>query len=242
MCRMIAFVGSGPASLEKVFKAFREGSRCDPYVQAAFGAEFTCHPHGWGSAVYDGAALHHFRSALPVWKDEFRLPAVNGKPVCALFHSRLASNPALNAPICSHPFIASTDKEVLLLAHNGGVEMDESASSLLVDSEWALGVVVQAGSLEKALPQLKERTRQNSALNLMVLAIPRDQTASPAVLCLNFYKTQDPARAAYYKMYTADLDGGKLFLSSTFRDLEIEGLTGVKEAPFGQLFRLQCAA
>jgi predicted glutamine amidotransferase len=239
MCRMIAFVGSVDVDLSRIFSTFRAGSECDPYAAAAFGPKHTCHPDGWGYAIYDGVHLHHFRSSRPVWQEEFKLPPIQGPNVYAVFHSRLASNPSLNAPVASHPFVAAGDSEILLLAHNGGVETDASAPKDMVDSEWALGAIAKAGSLEKALPQLKERTKHNSALNLMVLAIPRDQTLPPAVHCLNFFKTEVPERIAYYTMYTADLGGGKVFFSSTFKDLGFKGLTDLKRAPFDQLFSLR---
>jgi hypothetical protein len=183
--------------------------------------------------------LHHFRSSLPVWQEEVSIPSIKGKKnVYAVFHSRYASNPALKSAVCSHPFIASTKTEVLLLAHNGGVNVDASSAPGIVDSEWALGEIAKAGGIKEALPLLKERTKPNSALNLIMLTIPRDEKIPPVVHCLNYYKTEEPDRIAYYKMYTGDYAGGKVFLSSTFKDLEIEGLTNIKAAPFGQLFSL----
>src|ERR1039458_2663022 len=240
MCRMIGFVGgkrgdAQSAGLHNIYRAFRDGSKCDSYAKDAFGPEFTCHPHGWGFAFYDGGRLHHFRSSLPAWQEEVPLPPIQGRNVYAIFHSRLASDPTLNSPICSHPFLAATDKEVLLLAHNGEVEVADPSASLVIDSEWALAAIVRAGGIEMAVPELKERTRPNSALNLLVLAIPRDGKTPPAIHCLNFYKTDEPGRVAYYKMYTADLAGGKVVLSSTFKDLAIKGLTNIKPAPFDQL-------
>ena len=239
---MIAFVGSGDADLAGIFRVFREGSKCDPYVSAALGQEYTCHPHGWGFALYDGGHLHHFRSSRPVWEEEIQLPPISGRQVYGILHSRLASNPALDSPVCSHPFIAATDREVLLLAHNGGVNPDTSSPEGIVDTEWALGVVAKAGGLEEALPLLKERTKPNSALNLIVLAIPRDQSRRPALQCLNFFKTEQEGRKAYYTMYTAEVNGGRIFFSSTFKGLGIKGLSNIQVAPFEQLFSLQAPA
>ncbi len=241
MCRMIAFIGgkrgkAQSAGLQTLYRAFRDGSKCDPYVKDAFGPASTCHPHGWGFVLYDGGRLHHYRSSLPAWQEDVPLPPVKGRNVYAIFHSRLASDPTLNSPICSHPFLAATDKEVLLLAHNGAVNPPHPPASRVVDSEWALAVMAKAGRIEKALPELKKRTRPNSALNLLVLAIPRDGKNPPAIHCLNFYKTDEPGRVAYYKMYTAGLAGGKVVLSSTFKDLGINGLANIQAAPFGQLF------
>jgi predicted glutamine amidotransferase len=238
MCRMIAYVGEGSVDLGNVFDVFRAGSKSDPFVSAALGPNYTCHPHGWGFAIYDGSRLHHYRSSLPVWEDEFRVPAIKGKTVLAMFHSRLASDPSLDTPICSHPFVAATDKEVLVFAHNGGVEMDAGAPTFLVDSEWALRVIVEQGGIDSALPDLKKRTKRNSALNLIMLAIPRDKRGVAMLHCLNYYKTENADRMKYYRMYTADLRGGRMFLSSTFMNLGIQGAANVKEAEFGKLFRL----
>jgi len=235
---MIAFVGNGSTDLRGVFAAFRENSKCDPYVKAGLGQEYTCHPHGWGLALYDGVDLHHVRSSLPVWETSPALPPMKGKVIYTIFHSRLASNPALNSPICSHPFIAYTNREVLLLAHNGGVAVEDPSAAQMVDSEWALSVIAKAGGLEDALPELKSRTRPNSALNLLLLTIPRDKRLAPTIHCLNYFKTEQAERADYYRMYTGDFAGGKVVLSSTFKDLGINGLTNIEPAPFDQLFCL----
>jgi hypothetical protein len=236
---MIAFVGNGSADLRNLFRAFRAGSQCDPYVSGAFGRKHTSHPHGWGLALYDGVNLHHFRSSRPAWQEDVPLPPIKGKTVYAIFHSRLASNPKLDSPICSHPFIAATNKEVLLFAHNGGVEVDKNSPRNIVDSEWALAAMVKAGGMEKkVLRRLKDRTTPNSALNLAVMSIPRRKKTSPAIHCLNYHRATDQGSVAYYKMYTGDFAGGKVFFSSTFKDLKIKGLTNIQPAPFGQHFSL----
>jgi hypothetical protein len=239
MCRMIAFVGEGSMDLEGIFGAFREGSKCDPYVTAALGRDYDCHPDGWGYALYDGSSLRHFRSSLPVWQEKVSLPKVTGKNIYGIFHSRLASDPSLNSPICSHPFIIATNKEVLLLAHNGSVQVDDASAKGIVDTEWAFSEIVKAGGLKRVLPRLKEQTKPTSALNLVLLSIPRDQKAPSVMQCLNYYRASQPGRIEYYKMYTADFTGGKIFFSSTFKDLDISGLSNVELAPLGEVFNLQ---
>lgn len=83
-----------------------------------------------------------------------------------------------------------------------------------------------------------KRTKKNSALNLMVLAIPRNKAASPTIHCLDYFNTRDPDTTKYYSMFTADLGAGKVFLSSTFKDLGIKGMKNVCAAEFGTLFAL----
>jgi predicted glutamine amidotransferase len=235
MCRMLAFVGDASSDLAGLFAAFRQGSEHDPYVKLALG-NYTCHPHGWGYALYDGTNLHHFRSSAAVWEDKVELPRMKGKRVYAIFHSRLASDETLNTPICSHPFITSTNEEVLLLAHNGGVKVEDDSTGRVVDSEWALSQIAKAGCIDEALQRLRGLTK--SALNLVLLRIPREGNQLPSIHCLNYYKSQQPEKIAYYRMYTADFAGGKIFLSSTFKDLNIQGLQNVQPAPFDQLFSL----
>ena len=119
-----------------------------------------------------------------------------------------------------------------------GWQVEDPSAAQMVDSEWALSVIAKAGGLENALPELKKRTRPNSALNLLLLTIPRDGRMTPAIHCLNYFKTAQPERADYYRMYTGDFAGGKVVLSSTFKDLGIGGLTNIEPAPFDQLFCL----
>ena len=167
------------------------------------------------------------------------MPPIKGKNVYAIFHSRLASDPKLNSPICSHPFLAATNKEVLLFAHNGGVEVDKNTPKNIVDSEWALAVMAKAGGMAKALRKLKKRTNPNSALNLAVNSpFLAARKLRPVIHCLNYHRATDQGRVAYYKMYTGDFAGGKVFFSSTFKDLKVKGLTNIQPAPFGQLFSL----
>jgi predicted glutamine amidotransferase len=241
MCRIIAYVGPGSHDLQRLFDAFRYGSQCDPYVGPICGNKYSGHPNGWGYAFYDSQSLRHYRSAMPVWDDTFALPPVTGQTVQAVWHSRLASDPSLDLPICSHPFIAAANDGIVLFAHNGGVNVaDPTVGKLVVDSEWALAEIVRRGSLEQALEELKKQTKPNSALNLVVMTIPRDKTAVPKVQGLNYYKSEDPARIAYYQMFTANFAGGRAFLSSTFK--ETAGLTNVQLAPFGEIINLGAKA
>lgn len=238
MCRMIAFVGKDDSALESLYSVFRHGSQCDPLATAAFPSKPTCHPNGWGYALYDGVNLHHYRSSRPVWEEAVSLPRLKGRGVFAVLHSRLASDPTLDAPGCSHPFVASTPNGILLLAHNGGVQTDPSSPKDMVDSEWALGVIAAQG-IESALPLLKHRTKPNSALNLIVLSIPRDPAKPPELHCLNFFNATAQNRVDYYRMYRAELGSGQVFFSSTFKEAGIKGLANVETAPFGELFSLR---
>src|SRR6478735_4810564 len=153
MCRMIASVGSTYTELAEIFRAFQDGSGCDPFVTKALGEKYTCHPNGWGYVLYDGHNLHHYRSNLPVWHEPAPLPNLQGKRIYAIFHSRLASDPNLDLPTCSHPFVGATDQEIIFFAHNGGIQEDVPLPNV-VDSEWALAQIVKAGSVESAMPKL----------------------------------------------------------------------------------------
>ncbi len=217
-----------------LFEAFATGSKCDPTLPDRMTSSTgqKCHGQGWGYAIYDGRSLHHFRSSLPVWEKTASLPPMSGTQGHMVLHSRLASNPALNLPIHSHPYIAATDKEILFLAHNGGVKEDATKPNV-VDSEWVLGELARRG-IEEALPELKKRTKESSALNLVILKIPRDNAQKPEILCLNSFKGEE----SYYGMFTATLGNGRVFMSSTFAEMSLKGLTTLQRAPRDKLFGL----
>lgn len=232
MCRIVGYVGSSAEDLQNLYEAFCQGSACDPYLKKA-GYNHTCHKDGWGYVLLDGNGLHHYRSARPVFEDKVAWPRLRGK-IYAILHSRLGSDQTLNGHICAHPFAGFTDAAALYLAHNGGVEC-ENLPKRMVDSEWAFAQIIKAGSLEKALPFLREKTRQGAALNLLQLSIFRDEKKAPALQYLNYYKTDLEGRIAYYQMYCGDLPGGHAVFSSTIADLPVKGLANIKKTPFDQL-------
>ena len=233
MCRMIASVGCTNDEIRTLFKAFATGSKCDPTLPDRIKSSGqTCHGQGWGYAMYDRNSLHYFRSSRPVWEEADSVPLVSGTKGRMILHSRLASNPALNLPTHSHPYMAATDNETLFLAHNGGVKED-AAKPNVVDSEWVLGEIARRG-IKDALPDLKSRTKDGSALNLVILKIPRDNRQKPEVLCFNSYKGEE----SYYGMFTATLGKGRVFMSSTFAEMSLTGLSNLQKAPRDELFGL----
>jgi predicted glutamine amidotransferase len=235
MCRIVGYVGSSEEELQKLYTAFRQGSSCDPYLQKA-GINFSSHKDGWGYVLFDSRGLHHYRTSRAVYEDDTVLPRLTG-PIYAILHSRLGSDQTLNGHICAHPFAGATDNAVLFFAHNGGVNCDNLPAGM-VDSEWAFGQILKSGSVEKALPLLMDRTKQNAALNLLILTVPRDKTKAPSLQYLNYYKTDNEGRVAYYQMYCADLPAGRTVVSSTIKDLPIKGLSNVQPSVTGKLLTL----
>jgi len=235
MCRIVGYVGESEEDLQQLFGAFRKGSSCDPFLQRA-GIPFECHKDGWGYAMIDSTGVHHYRTARAVYQDDAGLPRLQGK-IFAILHSRLGSDQTLNGHICAHPFAGATDDAVLFFAHNGGVDFKDLPARM-VDSEWAFRQILKAGSVEGALPKLMEQTKDGSALNLLILSLPRDNKKSPALHYLNYYKTKEEGRVAYYQMYSGDMPGGRAVFSSTLKDLAIPGLANVETAVTGSLLSL----
>ena len=236
MCRITGYVGDSAEDLQNLFKVFSEGSECDPWLKKA-GINHTSHKDGWGFAILDEKGLSHYRSALPVYEDTNKLPHPTGR-FYALLHSRLGSDQSLNGHVCAHPFSGSTDEAFLFFAHNGGVDCG-TLPKRMVDSEWAFKQILEAGGVARVLPLLKEKTWPNSALNLLILNIPRDPAKSPAIQYLNYFKEpKNEGRIGYYQMYTASLPGGKAVFSSTMADLGVKGASNVQKAAFGKLLDL----
>jgi len=194
------------------------------------------HCHGWGYVIHAANGLFHYRTAKSIYEDDALLPRLEGE-IRAIFHGRFASDPTLAGPIFSHPFVASTDREILFLAHNGSVQPDHLPERK-VDSEWALDQIVQAGGLEQALPKLKESTL--SALNILVLSIQRSAGTTATLRGLNYFKSQEPPKMTYYRMYLGKMPGGRALVSSTFNfdSAKVNGLSISGPATFGELLTL----
>jgi glutamine amidotransferase len=195
------------------------------------------HCHGWGYVIRAANGLFHYRTATPIYQDDTPLPRLAGE-IRAIFHGRFASNEALAGDIFSHPFVAATGREIIFLAHNGGLQPDPPAERQ-VDTEWALEQIIQAGGLAQALPTLKQHTK--SALNLLVLSIDRSNGAPAVLRGLNYFlNSHDQARENYYQMYLGTMPGGRVFVSSTIRNdrAHVQGLAHLEAAAFGELFTL----
>jgi glutamine phosphoribosylpyrophosphate amidotransferase len=232
---MVGYVGTSETDLQNLFAAFRQGSGCDPYLKKA-GIDHECHKDGWGYVILHEKGLHYYRSSNAVFEDDAPLPKLSGK-IYAILHSRLGSDQSLNGHICAHPFMAATDQAVIYFAHNGGVDA-ENLPPRVVDSEWAFAQIIKAGSVEKVLPFLMDKTKQNAALNLLILTVPRDNTQPPVIQYLNYYKTNAEGRVGYYQMFCGDMPHGKAIFSSTINDIPVKTATNVKKAVTGKLFVL----
>jgi glutamine amidotransferase len=232
---MFGYAGQSEADVRELHSGLKRACADDPTLSGVV-AGCSRHGHGWGYVIHAANGLFHYRTAKSIYEDDAPLPGLNGE-IRAIFHGRFASDPTLAGPIFSHPFVASTDREILFLAHNGSVQPDHLPERK-VDSEWALEQIIQAGGLDQALPKLKDRTL--SALNLLVLSIQRKAGAPAKLRGLNYFKSQEPPKVAYYQMYLGSMPGGRAFVSSTFNfdTAKVNGLAITGPATFGELLTL----
>jgi len=233
---MFGYAGRSEADVRALHTGLKRACENDPTL-GGIAAGCSRHCHGWGYVVHAANGLFHYRSARSIYEDDASLPKLEGE-IRAIFHGRFASDEKLTGHIFSHPFVTTTEREVVFLAHNGGVKPDHQPERN-VDTEWALAQIIQAGSLDQALPKLKEHTL--SALNLLVLSIQRS-SGTPAVLQgVNYYKSQELPKVAYYEMYRGTMPGGRVFVSSTFKNYRenVPGLTLRGPAVFGEPFTLE---
>jgi len=233
---MFGYAGNSEADVRELHAGLKRACENDPSL-AGIAAGCSRHCHGWGYAVHAANGLFHYRSSKSVYEDDAPLPRLEGE-IRAIFHGRFASDSSLAGHIFCHPFVAATDREIIFLAHNGGVKPDHLPARK-VDSEWVLEQIIQAGGLDLALPKLKEHTL--SALNLLLLSIPRSQGASATLQCLNYFKSQEQPKLAYYEMYLGAMPGGLAFVSSTFKNYSenVRGLALSGPATFGESFTLE---
>jgi predicted glutamine amidotransferase len=232
---MFGYAGKSEADVRELHAGLKRACENDPTL-AGIAAGCSRHCHGWGYVIHAANGLFHYRTAKSIYEDDAPLPRLEGD-IRAIFHGRFASDASLVASIFSHPFVASTDKEILFLAHNGGVKPDHLPARK-VDSEWALDQIIQAGGLDQALPTLKDHTQ--SALNLLVLSVDRSHGTPATLRCLNYFKSQEQAKLDYYEMYLGAMPGGVAFVSSTFKcySEKVSGLAISGPATFGELLTL----
>src|SRR5215469_15623819 len=231
-CRMFGYAGKSQKDLHALFSGFKAACANDPTLQAvAPGCSRHC--HGWGYVIHAGNGLFHYRTARPVYDDHVVLPNLEGE-IRAIFHGRYASNEKLTGHIFSHPFVAATNDEVIFLAHNGGVS-PENELERSVDSEWVLSEIVRGGGTEEVLPKLKERTK--SALNLLILRVGRGVGTPVSLQYLNFFKSKEPDKGVYYRMYTGSMPEGRALVSSTMTldGAKVQGLSDIAPAEFDSL-------
>jgi len=232
MCRMFAYVGDSRDDLTKLVSALRLAAE---YDQLSLGAAGKQHRDGWGFVLYSekGVELAYHRSPRPIFLrgecEESAVPRFDGK-VFALFHARRASPRGPRGRLeFSHPFRGvSQGGGLLFLAHNGALRRGSASlgpprpadARPMVDSEIGLHYIIQrmrsGGDLGRATRSLEDLTRPRSALNLLILQLPR--TRGPELFVKNFYR-QDPSdstdRTLYYQMCHQRMAGGVAVFSST---------------------------
>ncbi len=233
-CRMFGYAGRSESDVRELFAGLKRACANDPTLSGIV-AGCSRHSHGWGYVIHAANGLFHYRSAQSIYEDDAALPKMEGE-IRAIFHGRFATNQELMAHIFCHPFVAATDRALLYFAHNGSVTPTVQTDRK-VDSEWALDEVAAAG-LEAALPKLKEQTV--SALNILVLTVPRGSGAAPILHGLNFFKPTEKPKVDYYRMYCGKMPGGGAFVSSTLtlEGAKVDNLKVTGPAPFGELLAL----
>jgi predicted glutamine amidotransferase len=235
---MFGYAGKSQLDLHALYAGFTAACANDPTLQAvAPGCSRHC--HGWGYVIHAESGLFHYRSSRPVYDDKVVLPELQGE-IRAIFHGRYASNEKLTGHIFSHPFVAATNDEIIFLAHNGSVS-PENELERSVDSEWVLEEIARGGTTDKILSKLKERTK--SALNLLILTVGRGAGTPVSLRYLNFFKSKESDKAAYYKMYVGSMPEGRAVVSSTIimDHAKVDGLSDIAAAEFDTLALLDSA-
>jgi len=229
---MFGYAGKSQKDLHALYSGFKRACANDPTLHAV-APGCSSHCHGWGYIIHAENGLFHYRTSRPVYEDNVILPELQGE-IRAIFHGRYASNEKLLGHIFSHPFVASTDDEIIFLAHNGGVT-PENELERSVDSEWVLEEIVRSGGADKVMPKLKERTK--SALNLLILKVGRGVGTPVSLQYFNFFKPKEQGKVDYYTMYAGSMPEGRAVVSSTLTmtDSKVRDLSDITPAEFDTL-------
>jgi predicted glutamine amidotransferase len=228
---MFGYAGKSQLDLHALYSGLKNACGNDPTLQAV-AAGCSRHCHGWGYVIHAGNGLFHYRSSRPIYDDSVVLPKLEGE-IRAIFHGRYASNEKLAGHIFSHPFVTSTNDEVIYLAHNGGVSVPPDKSlERTVDSEWVLDKIARQGATDATLRELKESTR--SALNLLILKVSRAVGTPAPLQYFHFFKPKEEDKAGYYRMYLGSMAEGRALVSSTLTmdGTKVDGLKNIAPAKY----------
>ncbi len=227
MCRMFAYVGTSHREIKSLHTALKEASRKNEVGQEV-GLQNAC-SDGWGYVIVNGTDIMHHRSITPIFEDDHRIPVTTGKTY-AIFHARRASDLSKVEKSFTHPFDGSNERDLTFLAHNGRVTMDRQANPGIIDTEFALKVILEKG-LEEGVRHLGPLTE--NALNLLVLQINR-LTEQPSLQFLNFYT--DPSEGNYFDMFYTRMRNGVAVVSSTLPEF---GIRAEGKVPYDKLVDIE---
>jgi glutamine amidotransferase len=224
---MFAYVGSSHEDINQLYEELKKAAECDNTRSTGI----TKHSDGWGFVIFTGMKLLHYRTHIPIFKDKFKLPEINGKTY-AIFHARGASpiSPK-GSPLFSHPFVATNNWQMVFLAHNGSMkkEVMQELQQNSIDSEFALNKIIENGNLNSAIKELKEKTE--TALNLLVLTFDKKEY-NPKLEYFNYWKKEN--EDAFYQMYKKEFKHGKAVFSSTMNQ-KIKG----KPCAFDEIINIE---
>ncbi len=187
------------------------------------GMGFDSHPDGWGYVILaDEGRLYNYKSDKPIFEDDHELPRIAGT-MHAVFHARHAAEKRLVGPIFCGPYVETTEKEMMFLAHNGRVNMKMMGndigydSSSSIDCELMLKHAAMFG-IEESMEALEKYTE--SALNVIIMTIGRE-SRDIDIYFKNYYVNK--SKKKYYDMYMGKLSSGKAVFSSTLLSYGIRG-------------------
>ncbi|WP_218258186.1 class II glutamine amidotransferase [Saccharolobus shibatae] len=228
MCRMLAYNGDDKEHLRRLTNCLVKASLNDPLANET-------HGDGWGIVAITSNNLIHYRSHLPIFKDENLEKILNllDGEMKVIIHARQASDKKLVSPYYSHPYLESTPKSTLFLAHNGTVDKYKLGSMLGIDLTHMVDSELVAKYLAtydvKEVVKLQDFTQ--SALNLLIMEINRIDRSS-TIYFYNYYrKDRITRKEEYYKLY---FNKGAVYSSS----LAYAGCEKGEEVKFGNLGEL----
>lgn len=227
MCRFFGYVGDSGEELSSAYRALKKAAEYDINLKNLSGR--TDHPDGWGYVILSDSGIHHYRSGMPIYKDEFTMPKTSGR-IYAIMHARRASSRSHLGVQFAHPFAATSGRSISFLAQNGNVRHGIRGRSGI--EELFFDHIMRYG-LSESVPYLEGITK--SALNLIMLDYDR-RSRRASLRYLNYYVDRDNGkRSGYYDMYSSRTKRGRAVFSSTLLGHWRSG----KKVRFGKLQELK---
>lgn len=232
LCRMFGYVGTSTDDLAMLFRALSRAAESDQLFPDQANNQ---HGDGWGYVLYSDDKVRYERMTDPIFGHSVEPDLDFTGTAYAIFHARKASSMKQTGdPKFQHPFRGDWEGGTIYLAHNGVIEKSRLASTLnpqietesMVDSEVGLQYILQQRrkglTLEEASEGLEDFTGSNSALNLLILEVPRG--GRPQLFAMQFYNRDTNDGKDWAEAFQTDYlrlpSGGVGVFSSTLSRVE----------------------
>lgn len=199
MCRIAGYAGHSPKDVSQLLSALKRSAQDDQ-----IGGSRT-HKDGWGYAIRSGGTTLTYKTDMPIYEDQHKLPDFGRGEIHAIFHARRVSSEFLRHRL-SHPYTFPSPNSEVLCCHNAHTHVHLR----------------------------RDRPIVRGALNMLSLSV-NNQNGQASVSYLSVVRFKTERMQEYYRLFEQRLEGGVAVVSSTLALQEGIGGNPVRQGRFVRL-------